>query len=172
MSQEFQPMVSQLSKKAALPLAKILATCRNNVSNTGPWRQIGTRPSATVMLTWLWQCNVTQFILHNIHIALQLLHRLFGKSREFDKPADFLVVGGWRSMMKMFCQRPTSEWQPHLYLTMSKSPDGRYWYHSPGTLSFKLLALVRKWTLLTPDIVICRPVWLDKYGRVASWLAQ
>ena len=34
---EFQPMVSQLSKKAALPLAKILATCRNNVSNTGPW---------------------------------------------------------------------------------------------------------------------------------------
>ena len=35
-SQEFQPMASQLSKKAALPLAKILATCRNNVSNTGP----------------------------------------------------------------------------------------------------------------------------------------
>ena len=29
-------MVSQLSKKAALPLAKILGTCRNNVSNTGP----------------------------------------------------------------------------------------------------------------------------------------
>ena len=37
-SQEFQPMASQLSKKAALPLAKILATCRNNVSNTGPSR--------------------------------------------------------------------------------------------------------------------------------------
>ena len=35
-SQEFQPMASQLSKKAALPLAKILATCRNSVSNTGP----------------------------------------------------------------------------------------------------------------------------------------
>ena len=30
-------MASQLSKKAALPSAKILATCRNNVSNTGPW---------------------------------------------------------------------------------------------------------------------------------------
>ena len=29
-------MASQLSKKAALPLAKILATRRNNVSNTGP----------------------------------------------------------------------------------------------------------------------------------------
>ena len=29
-------MASQLSKKAALPLAKILATCCNNVSNTGP----------------------------------------------------------------------------------------------------------------------------------------
>ena len=28
-------MASQLSKKAALPLANILATCRNNVSNTG-----------------------------------------------------------------------------------------------------------------------------------------
>ena len=37
MSQEFQPMAAQLSKKAALPLAKIFATCRNNVSNTGPW---------------------------------------------------------------------------------------------------------------------------------------
>ena len=36
MSQDFQPMASQLSKKAALPLAKILATCHNNVSNTGP----------------------------------------------------------------------------------------------------------------------------------------
>ena len=36
MSQEFQPMASQLSKKAALPLAKIFATCRNNVGNTGP----------------------------------------------------------------------------------------------------------------------------------------
>ena len=35
-SQEFQPMASQLSKKATLPLAKILATCRNNVSNTRP----------------------------------------------------------------------------------------------------------------------------------------
>ena len=30
-------MASQLSKKAALPLAKIIATRRNNVSNTGPW---------------------------------------------------------------------------------------------------------------------------------------
>ena len=36
MSQEFQPMASQISRKAALPLAKIFATCRNNVSNTGP----------------------------------------------------------------------------------------------------------------------------------------
>ena len=33
-------MASQLSKKAALPLAKILATCRNNVSNTGPWSMV------------------------------------------------------------------------------------------------------------------------------------
>ena len=37
MSQEFQSMASQLSKKAALPLAKIFATCRNNFRNTGPW---------------------------------------------------------------------------------------------------------------------------------------
>ena len=40
-------MASQLSKKAALPLAKILATCRNNVSNTGPW------PSVTGTFSWL-----------------------------------------------------------------------------------------------------------------------
>ena len=33
---EFQPMASQLSKKAALPLAQIFATCRNNISITGP----------------------------------------------------------------------------------------------------------------------------------------
>ena len=39
-------MASQLSKKAALPLAKILATCRNNVSNTGP------RISAAMVLTY------------------------------------------------------------------------------------------------------------------------
>ena len=45
-SQEFQPMASQLSKKAALPLAKILATCRNNVSNTGP------SDSKSVPLSW------------------------------------------------------------------------------------------------------------------------
>ena len=36
MSQEFKPMGEQLSLKAAMPLAEILATCRKNVSNTGP----------------------------------------------------------------------------------------------------------------------------------------
>ena len=30
-------MGAQLSLKAAMPLAEILATCRKNVSNTGPW---------------------------------------------------------------------------------------------------------------------------------------
>ena len=30
-------MGEQLSLKAAMPLAEILATCRKNVSNTGPW---------------------------------------------------------------------------------------------------------------------------------------
>ena len=34
LSQEFQPMSAQLSKKAVLPLAKIFATCHHNVSNT------------------------------------------------------------------------------------------------------------------------------------------
>ena len=34
LSQEFQPMAAQLSKKAVLPLAKLFATCRHNVSNT------------------------------------------------------------------------------------------------------------------------------------------
>ena len=32
---EFWPM----GKKAAMPLAEIIATCRKNVSNTGPWYQ-------------------------------------------------------------------------------------------------------------------------------------
>ena len=31
-------MGAQLSLKAAIPLAGILATCRKNVSNTGPWQ--------------------------------------------------------------------------------------------------------------------------------------
>ena len=48
MSQEFQPMASQLSKKAALPLAKIFATCRNNVSNTGPRTWTWSEPSSHV----------------------------------------------------------------------------------------------------------------------------
>ena len=37
LSQEFQPMTAQLSKKAALPLAKILETASCRSSNTGPW---------------------------------------------------------------------------------------------------------------------------------------
>ena len=50
LSQEFQPMAAQLSKKAALPLAKILATCRNNVSNTWTLRDWS---RAWPTLTWL-----------------------------------------------------------------------------------------------------------------------
>ena len=44
LSQSFQPMAAQLSKKAALPLAKILATAPCRRSKTGPWfpRQNGT----------------------------------------------------------------------------------------------------------------------------------
>ena len=37
LSQEFQPMAAQLSMKAALPLAKILATASCRSSKTGPW---------------------------------------------------------------------------------------------------------------------------------------
>ena len=33
-------MGEQLSLKAAMPLAEILATCRKNVSNTGPWAKL------------------------------------------------------------------------------------------------------------------------------------
>ena len=36
-SQEFQPIAAQLSMKAALPLAKILAKASCRSSNTGPW---------------------------------------------------------------------------------------------------------------------------------------
>ena len=37
LSQEFQPRAAQLSKKAALPLAKNLTTASCRSSNTGPW---------------------------------------------------------------------------------------------------------------------------------------
>ena len=37
LSQEFQPMGAQLSSKAALPLAGILATASDRCSKTGPW---------------------------------------------------------------------------------------------------------------------------------------
>ena len=37
-------MGEQLSLKAAIPLAEILATCRKNVSNTGPWPFVITFP--------------------------------------------------------------------------------------------------------------------------------
>ena len=37
LSQTFQPMGAQLSKKAALPLAKILATTSCRSTKTGPW---------------------------------------------------------------------------------------------------------------------------------------
>ena len=33
-------MASQLSKKAALPLAEVLATCSGGVSNAGPWKWV------------------------------------------------------------------------------------------------------------------------------------
>ena len=40
------------------------------------WRQIGTRPSAAIVKTWLWpQWNMN--ILHNMHVALQALKKLF-----------------------------------------------------------------------------------------------
>ena len=52
LSQSFQPMVAQLSKKAALPLAKIIATtsCRN--SKTGP--RITTPATATCPICYEW----------------------------------------------------------------------------------------------------------------------
>ena len=70
-------------------------------------------------------------------------------------------------------QRPTSERQSHGYSTMDMSPDGRYWYHYSGILSYKPLPRVWKWHLQTPDlVVIYRHIWPDQYGRVPSWLAQ
>ena len=46
MSQTFWPMGAQLSLKAAMPLVEILATCRKNVSNTGP-----------SVATWDYRCS-------------------------------------------------------------------------------------------------------------------
>ena len=37
LSQSFQPMAAQLSKKAALPLGKMIATASCRISKTGPW---------------------------------------------------------------------------------------------------------------------------------------
>ena len=135
------------------------------------WRRIETRPSATLMLTWLWQYNFTRFILRNIHIALQLLHRLFGRSRQIRWFLDCCCIP--LNNENGLAKRPTSQWQPHGYLTMGMSPDGRYWYHYSGTLSFTPLPRVWKWHLQTPDLVaICRPMWLEQCGGVPNWLAE
>ena len=50
----FQPMAAQLSKKAALPLAEILATTSCHSSNTGPWcRQDVWTPYRHHCLNWI-----------------------------------------------------------------------------------------------------------------------
>ena len=40
LSQAFQPLATQLSKKAALPLAKIISTASCRSSKTGPWSYV------------------------------------------------------------------------------------------------------------------------------------
>ena len=70
-SQKFQPMASQLSKKAALPLAKILATCRNNISNTGP--RGGCNPSHQPARNIIWNIHAifsTWITNHNFQMRL------------------------------------------------------------------------------------------------------
>ena len=46
MSPSFQPMAAQLSKKAVLPLAKIIVTTPCRSSKTGPWKMSVTARSA------------------------------------------------------------------------------------------------------------------------------
>ena len=50
-------MGEQLSLKAAIPLVEILATCRKNVSNTGPW------PASSHYLIQCW--NLVRWTLRN-----------------------------------------------------------------------------------------------------------
>ena len=59
-------MGEQLSLKAAMPLAEILATCRKNVSNTGPWWLW--RNSLNTM-SWSSTCLTTQ-----VGISLWYIH--------------------------------------------------------------------------------------------------
>ena len=60
LSQSFQPMAAQLSKKAALPLAKILATVSSHSNKTGPSESClmlklhsSSPPSAAYMHQWI-----------------------------------------------------------------------------------------------------------------------
>ena len=61
LSQSFQPMGAQLSKKAALPLAQIIATASCRSSKTGPCNAHGT---LTQTITWTnaypWRTCVTE----------------------------------------------------------------------------------------------------------------
>ena len=57
LSQEFQPMAAQLSMKAALPLAKILATASCRSSKTGPRAVMGHTKTAFGRFTPLINCN-------------------------------------------------------------------------------------------------------------------
>ena len=112
--------------------------------------------------------------LYTIHITQHTYCVTVTAHTVREKSADFLIVVAYRSIMKMVWQKkPTSKWQPHGYLTMDMSPNGRYWYHYSGTLSFTPLPRVWKWRLQTPDlVVICRPMWLEQCGGIPNWLAQ
>ena len=64
LSQEFQPMAAQLSTKAALPLAKILATVTCRSSKTGPWLPYICHPRCLdhiseilLLLPWIQHCG-------------------------------------------------------------------------------------------------------------------
>ena len=75
-------MGEQLSLKAAIPLAEILATCRKNVSNTGPWvvslNQIVNKQSSC------WQCQASEQSYHVIEIPTKGAHWLAKKGRDIE----------------------------------------------------------------------------------------
>ena len=73
-------MGAQISLKAAMPLAEILATCRKNVSNTGPRTVASLTPYQSIFLDGYWQNgpmpkqNKTQQSAKYVHNSWDVFH--------------------------------------------------------------------------------------------------
>ena len=95
LSQEFQPMAAQVSTKAVLPLAKILATASCRSSNTGPRIQLWMSRHAARHMNAL----ADVMLIANQHIGWRVGHH----------PRTLLVSATWNfyqaNFVTLFCQR-------------------------------------------------------------------